>query len=59
MVEQAAKDLGATVVNPVPWFCTLSVCPVVIGNVLVYQDRSHMTTAYSAALAPVLAERLP
>jgi len=33
-------------------------CPAVVGNTLVYKDGSHMTTAYSEALAPVLGESL-
>ncbi|GAA2623226.1 acyltransferase family protein [Paractinoplanes durhamensis] len=47
-----------TVINPITWFCT-DVCPAVVGNLLVYRDSNHMTTTYSAALAPLLAARLP
>jgi hypothetical protein len=32
---------------------------VVVGNVLVYRDDSHLTTAYSALLAPLLTQKLP
>jgi peptidoglycan/LPS O-acetylase OafA/YrhL len=48
----------ATIVNPITWFCT-DRCPAVVGNVLVYRDSNHMTTTYSAALAPLLGARLP
>jgi peptidoglycan/LPS O-acetylase OafA/YrhL len=36
------------------WLCTPSECPVVIGNLLVYRDNSHMTTATSLWLEPYL-----
>ena len=36
------------------WLCTSSECPVVIGNLLVYRDNSHITTAASMWLAPYL-----
>jgi hypothetical protein len=47
-----------TVLNPITWFCT-DICPPVVGNLLVYRDSNHMTTTYSAALAPLLGSRLP
>jgi peptidoglycan/LPS O-acetylase OafA/YrhL len=58
-VAAAATQLGVKVVDPVSWFCTTTTCPAVIGNALVYHDESHMTTSYSAALAPVLATQIP
>jgi hypothetical protein len=58
-VADAVRAAGASVVDPTPWFCTPAVCPVVVGNTLVYRDDSHMTTNYSVALAGVLAEHLP
>jgi hypothetical protein len=36
-------------------FCTSEVCPVIVGNTLVYADWSHMTFEYSRQLAPALA----
>jgi hypothetical protein len=47
-----------TVIDPVPWLCA-TICPTVLGNLLVYRDSTHLTTAMSEALAPLLAERLP
>ncbi len=57
-VMQAARARGATIVDPVPWLCTATACPVVIGNVLVYKDRHHLTTVYSRLLAPLLSAAL-
>jgi peptidoglycan/LPS O-acetylase OafA/YrhL len=36
------------------WLCTAVDCPVVIGNLLVYRDNSHITTATSMWLEPYL-----
>jgi hypothetical protein len=41
------------VVDPTPWFCT-DRCPIVVGNVLVFKDNSHLTLAYARALQPVI-----
>jgi hypothetical protein len=38
--------------------CVGEVCPVVIGNVLVYRDFHHLTATYARTLAPALADRL-
>jgi hypothetical protein len=59
MVAEAASRAGVVVIDPLPWFCTATICPAVVGNTLVYKDGSHMTTAYAEALAPVLGTRLP
>ena len=47
----------AHIIDPTAWFCD-DRCPTVVGNVLVYRDSNHMTTAYSAALAPLLEREL-
>jgi len=36
------------------WFCTTQICPVVIGNMVVYRDISHISSAYALALTNVL-----
>jgi len=58
MIKDMIRDLGGAVVDPLPWFCVADGCPVVVGNVLVYQDDSHITQAYTRTLAPILGERL-
>jgi peptidoglycan/LPS O-acetylase OafA/YrhL len=58
LVEDTARAAGARIIDPVPWFCTATKCPPVIGNILVYRDQHHVTTAYSRLLAPLLAEAL-
>jgi peptidoglycan/LPS O-acetylase OafA/YrhL len=58
LVARTARAAGATVIDPLPWFCTATTCPVIVGNVLVYKDQHHITTAYSRLLAPLFAARL-
>jgi hypothetical protein len=36
-------------------FCTATVCPVVVGNQLVFRDDNHLSIDYAQFLAPVLA----
>nr|WP_280526213.1 acyltransferase family protein [Couchioplanes caeruleus] len=58
-VAAKAASLGAKVIDSQGWFCTAEVCPAVIGNLLVWKDGSHISTAYSAALTPLLNASLP
>ncbi|SES01983.1 Peptidoglycan/LPS O-acetylase OafA/YrhL, contains acyltransferase and SGNH-hydrolase domains [Gracilibacillus ureilyticus] len=39
-------------------FCEKEICKPVIGNVLVYQDDSHLTKTYAETLTPFLGEEL-
>lgn len=39
-------------------FCARSMCEPIVGNVLVYRDRDHMTATYARTLAPALREAL-
>jgi hypothetical protein len=53
-----AKQERINSIDPTSWFCAPRVCPVIVGNVLVYHDKSHMTTEWSRFLAPVLADAM-
>jgi hypothetical protein len=55
---EAAAAAGFTVIDPTAWFCTDTVCPVIIGNALVYRDGSHITTSYVKLLTPLLQAEL-
>ena len=58
----AARAHGATFVDTTDWFCTAGSCPVVVGDLLVLRDETHLTPPMAefltplvdAALAPVL-----
>jgi len=49
-----AKQEQIDSIDPTSWFCAPRVCPVIVGNILVYHDKSHMTTEWSRFIAPVL-----
>lgn len=36
------------------WFCAETVCPTIVGNLLVYRDDNHMTVTYASYIAPLL-----
>jgi peptidoglycan/LPS O-acetylase OafA/YrhL len=36
------------------WFCISTLCPTVVGNVLVYRDDNHMTVTFASLIAPLL-----
>ena len=40
------------------YFCPNNTCSPVIGNVVVYRDRHHLTKKYALSLAPALEEKL-
>jgi hypothetical protein len=58
MMAKAAAKAGAKVIDTKAWFCAPKICPVVVGNILVYRDASHISTAWIRLLAPLLKERL-
>ena len=39
-------------------FCPNGTCSGVIGNVVVYRDEHHLTTAFARSLAPILEQKL-
>ena len=49
-----AAKYNALFVPTSDWMCTDSQCPVVVGNVLMYRDNSHLTATASAFLAPYI-----
>nr|WP_269328543.1 acyltransferase family protein [Kineosporia babensis] len=57
-IAEAVGRAGARVVDPLPWFCGDTTCPVVVGNTLIYRDDNHITGAYARLVAPLLAEEL-
>ena len=57
-VRAAAERLGVPVIDPTPWLCAPAGCPVVLQNVLLYRDTTHLTQSASRALAPLLARAL-
>ncbi|MEU4219179.1 acyltransferase family protein [Actinoplanes sp. NPDC026623] len=58
LVMAAVRAKGVRIIDPLPWFCTASRCPSIVGNLLVYRDQHHVTTSYSRFLAPLLSAQL-
>lgn len=52
--SRATGDGGGQYADLSPLFCADGVCPVVVGNELVFRDDNHLTVSYSRTLAPVL-----
>jgi peptidoglycan/LPS O-acetylase OafA/YrhL len=55
----AAAAGGAVLIDPVPWFCSASACPAVIGDNIVYRDDATLTATYARTLKPLIASALP
>lgn len=55
---QLARRMHVSAIDPTSWFCTPTVCPVVVGSFLVYYDSAHMTPPWSEFIAPVLSTTL-
>jgi len=36
------------------WFCSVDICPTIMGNILVYRDDNHLTVAFASFIAPLL-----
>jgi peptidoglycan/LPS O-acetylase OafA/YrhL len=54
-VEQdEARIHDAAFATTSDWLCTPTTCPVILGDVLLYRDNSHLTTTASLLLAPYL-----
>ena len=47
-------DLGADYVDTTDWLCAERACPMMIGNILLYRDTTHITTVASRWFRPLL-----
>jgi hypothetical protein len=52
---ELADLMGVPSIDPTSWFCTATVCPVLVRNIMVYYDSAHMTPAWSSFIEPVFA----
>ena len=50
-----ATRQGALYVNTIPWFCTATVCPAVVGGLATHLDYYHVAPDYALWLADALA----
>jgi hypothetical protein len=52
MERDVARRAGARFVDTTGWVCSTFPCPVIRGNLLVFRDASHLSSPFSASLAP-------
>jgi len=52
--EAARQVPRARMVDVTSLYCTATVCPPVIGHVLVYKDHTHITATFAETLAPYI-----
>jgi peptidoglycan/LPS O-acetylase OafA/YrhL len=55
VVNHAIQQAGIGLIDPLSFFCTVTSCPAVVGNLLVRRDLGHITSSYALHLAPLLA----
>lgn len=56
--DAVAGELPATAfLDFTSYFCNMTSCPAVIGNVMVYMDDNHVSSTYMATLAPVFEQQ--
>lgn len=49
-VQAVQQVPGVHLINPIPLRCLPTICPAVIGNVLVYRSGTHISATYAATL---------
>lgn len=52
--REVAQKYDADFIPTSDWMCTDTACPVVVGNVLMYRDNSHITATASEFLSPFI-----
>lgn len=65
-IDQAGARAEATTVTSAggryvdvdPWFCTATTCDVIVDNLLVYRDNSHITVTYADYLSPMVEDAM-
>jgi peptidoglycan/LPS O-acetylase OafA/YrhL len=56
--RSAVVGAGGSFVDVKPWFCTATTCPVIVDNLLVFRDNSHITVQYADYLAPLISDEV-
>lgn len=58
LVEAARRTAGATLVDLTDIYCPDHLCDAIIGNVVVYTNRDHVTRTWADTLVTPLADRI-
>jgi SGNH domain (fused to AT3 domains) len=56
--RSAVVRAGGAFVDVKPWFCATASCPVIVDNLLVFRDNSHITAEYARYLAPLVSDEV-
>ena len=49
-----ATQRSIEIVDTTDWFCTENICPMMIGDILLYRDATHLSTTASEFMRPIL-----
>ena len=58
VVRAVTTEREVSFVEPRRWLCSNEVCPVIVGNLLVYRDSHHLSNRFMQWLTPVVADVL-
>ncbi|GAB4083711.1 acyltransferase family protein [Myceligenerans cantabricum] len=58
MMKKKLGSVPAAGIDMSNWLCTPTICPAVVGNIMVYRDKGHITATYSRELAPMFNNQL-
>lgn len=58
IIRSTTVEREVSFVEPRRWLCANEVCPVIVGNLLVYRDGHHVSNQFMKWLTPVVAEVL-
>ncbi|MFM2072686.1 MAG: hypothetical protein RLZZ623_2950 [Actinomycetota bacterium] len=51
---QVAARYHATFVDTTDWLCTIDSCPVILGDILIFRDNTHLTTVAATWFRPLI-----
>lgn len=57
-IRAITTDHNVDFIEPRQWLCSQNVCPVIVGNLLVYRDGHHLSNRFVKWLTPVMSEFL-
>jgi peptidoglycan/LPS O-acetylase OafA/YrhL len=58
VVRTITVERSVSFVEPRKWLCSNRICPVIVGNLLVYRDSHHISNRFMQWLTPVVADVL-
>jgi hypothetical protein len=56
LIDATERVPAASLIDLTQYYCTVDRCPMVVGNVIVYQDTNHISATYMRTLAPAIVD---